>query len=1448
MKRFCKWLGLISLTVLLSINSLGFSVLAQQIDKEGIYTGAFGPESEELEKIPIDEINQMDYDEVIDYFLWLDQFRNDPDKAVTDEYLSIVAEYSEGKDEVYDFYNDKDRFQSIIDAISERAAIYTDTDTKGLYTLIEIVRLGYYVGFYNQEVGYLNSKESRELPIPAIRAIQNNPNFKLGTEEQDILVTSTGLLIHVSLCTADTVNGFNHILKDYYDNRDIYIGNNKHKQKELAVYQIMMGVKRAADDIGWLTELNGNIDEFIDYVGKFALMGNYHGDNAALINNGIWVVQLLSPFHSDISSCHRVLTDALNIYERLSEPYLQAVDAITYGFNGYDADGNYVDKPGLQQELKELLLPMKYSFDNGKFVVIAGDRVTEEKIQRLYWASKEVRAQLFRMYGRDQALETGHADDVMTAVIYNDMYEYNNNLFINGYVTDNGGIYIEAEGTFYTWERTPEESRYTLEELFRHEFTHYLQGRYVTPGYWGEGIYEKNRMTWFEEGGAELLAGSTRTEGILPRRSVITTNSSFAADPEDRFSIDKLLGFNQYTGELYAYAYALRSFLNDEQYDMFATMADLIKDYDIEGYDEYLNNMRSDEALNEEYQAYMEKLYEDKEQYTIPLVDDIYVQAHENTDSQEVYSNITAVANLKDIKVEELRSQFVNTFTLSGVYTGGKSLGEEEDMHNMSEIADGFLKTLNTYNWSGYKTLTCYFTDHDVDINGNVQYKVVFHGLLTKELENKLPTAKMDEIKGGVTGQNIGFRSTGSVDPDGVLSYLWDFGDGSTSTIENPNHIYTERGEYTVSLTVEDLDGEIDSVSTVVIIEDYLVYETESNNRLEYADGPIYENKIVTAKLDSYDIKDFYYFDVVRAGEIVIEATTDSADGIYWNLYDEPNLDSKVLSTSLPSLSYVAEPGRYYLGIYNKEENDITYDINITGTIKDDSNSKVTSIEEVDDVVINYNQPTNILPETVKTNMSDGSTENLRINWDMEIDTTIPGEYEVTGTVDGIDTVIEINATVMPYVFSETEPNNSFDDATGPVVEGRDVAGVIDLADGLDYYYFDVDGDKELRVSVATEHTDKMNWLICHEEDLDNWVVGAKKFPGELANTFNAKPGRYYFVLYSFVEGLYPYTLTITSDEMVSIIELENLSDEEVKFGSDYTLPSTIKATMSDGSTQSVEVEWNEDLDTSKPGTYIFIGSVEGTELTTTLKITVKELGIDETEPNDEFDMANGIYSNDISSGSLVEEDEKDIYFFNVDKTGEISITVNSKNYEDMNWLLRSATNTEENITYAEQVDGKLTNSIELEPGKYYIIIYKFTEDDCYYSLNIDGDIMTSQPVNLEEEEPNNIESEANAIFDGDTLVGVLSQGDKKDIYYFDVKSEEEISITVKTDQADMMNWVVYNESDPNTYVAYAEKVDSELKNSFSIMPGRYYLTIYKFTDIEVPYTLNIKGDIGERN
>ncbi|WP_308219145.1 PKD domain-containing protein [Methanoplanus endosymbiosus] len=67
----------------------------------------------------------------------------------------------------------------------------------------------------------------------------------------------------------------------------------------------------------------------------------------------------------------------------------------------------------------------------------------------------------------------------------------------------------------------------------------------------------------------------------------------------------------------------------------------------------------------------------------------------------------------------------------------------------------------------------------------------------------------------GLAPLNVSFTdtSTGS-----VTGWSWDFGDGTTSTVQNPVHIFTDPGSYTVNLTVTDIYGESESHSEDIIV------------------------------------------------------------------------------------------------------------------------------------------------------------------------------------------------------------------------------------------------------------------------------------------------------------------------------------------------------------------------------------------------------------------------------------------------------------------------------------------------------------------------------------------------------------------------------------------------------------------------------------------------------
>ena len=70
----------------------------------------------------------------------------------------------------------------------------------------------------------------------------------------------------------------------------------------------------------------------------------------------------------------------------------------------------------------------------------------------------------------------------------------------------------------------------------------------------------------------------------------------------------------------------------------------------------------------------------------------------------------------------------------------------------------------------------------------------------------------------GTAPLTVSFVGSSSYDPDGAIaSYVWNFGDGTSSTLSNVSHTYSTAGTYNASLTVTDNSG-AQSVGTLSII------------------------------------------------------------------------------------------------------------------------------------------------------------------------------------------------------------------------------------------------------------------------------------------------------------------------------------------------------------------------------------------------------------------------------------------------------------------------------------------------------------------------------------------------------------------------------------------------------------------------------------------------------
>ena len=127
------------------------------------------------------------------------------------------------------------------------------------------------------------------------------------------------------------------------------------------------------------------------------------------------------------------------------------------------------------------------------------------------------------------------------------------------------------------------------------------------------------------------------------------------------------------------------------------------------------------------------------------------------------------------------------------------------------DFGDGVTSTLpspsHTYSAAGDYTVTLTATS-DVGCGVAVTQSTV--------TINPLPVVSFSTSTPCCTDRGIQFTFTGS----GATSLLWDFGDGSTSTVVNPTHVYTAAGTYTVTLIATNTYGCSDTATDTITVHE----------------------------------------------------------------------------------------------------------------------------------------------------------------------------------------------------------------------------------------------------------------------------------------------------------------------------------------------------------------------------------------------------------------------------------------------------------------------------------------------------------------------------------------------------------------------------------------------------------------------------------------------------
>ncbi len=203
---------------------------------------------------------------------------------------------------------------------------------------------------------------------------------------------------------------------------------------------------------------------------------------------------------------------------------------------------------------------------------------------------------------------------------------------------------------------------------------------------------------------------------------------------------------------------------------------------------------------------------------------------------------------------------------------------------------------------------------------------------------NEVPVASLASTYGG-QGQTIKVNSIAffdggsSSDPDGdVLSFEWNFGDGTTGEGIRPNHFYESVGNFTVTLVVSD-NGNLSSTAQtwlMVIIRTYSISFSEQTVTVPALAG-------YTAEGDTTPLTHNYPYNL-----------TSASYRIQWSEDEDADSEDSLLGTLRPDDFSLSVATNYLLNLTeNSTSGEMLLDFGVLGFIPENLVLSFESVEEV---------------------------------------------------------------------------------------------------------------------------------------------------------------------------------------------------------------------------------------------------------------------------------------------------------------------------------------------------------------------------------------------------------------------------------------------------------------------------------------------------------------------
>tara|TARA_R110002096_G_scaffold423168_1_gene630108 strand:+ start:31 stop:2400 length:2370 start_codon:yes stop_codon:yes gene_type:complete len=433
----------------------------------------------------------------------------------------------------------------------------------------------------------------------------------------------------------------------------------------------------------------------------------------------------------DIDEYITMLDQLISTFEYGTQQHMKLVSVLV-NFTQYSFEVEFQE---LRDQYYNDQFTSMYSFNDGEIEIHTS--LEESRVNELYLALRETKANFFKLTKDINAINTD-PNEIIKMYVFKSNVDYENlgGMFFS-IPTYNGGIYIEDHGSLYTFDR--ESEILPLDMLLKHEYVHYLDGRYNIHGTYGELSFydwETSRYAWWTEGLANYIASASVENGYYI--SEYSSNWIFH-DAGNHFNLEESLR-NSYNngGAMYAYSEAAWGYLNTIMPETIHEMFELVRSNSIQSFWDLLDSIAFDSSLEQGYLEYLNKVSLDygNNMTGDPLIID-YAFSNPEVAIDELVNIINNVSLLEDYNHSISYTQPYKFLKLS------KSISYTENL----EVSIGYINQYledatiqfhqNSNEFSGFSIITSWVESIEYigdEIKFNIAFEIPVNGIIDSSL------------------------------------------------------------------------------------------------------------------------------------------------------------------------------------------------------------------------------------------------------------------------------------------------------------------------------------------------------------------------------------------------------------------------------------------------------------------------------------------------------------------------------------------------------------------------------------------------------------------------------------------------------------------------------------------------------------------------------------------